>query len=251
MTVFERVRMPSLGGATEWLNPRATRPRSAPGPGRPLQLLDADLHQLAPPGALRPRVVAGVRGRRLDRDRSPHAGVLLRARYRRVRQATEDRGIDYPVALDSDYAIWGAFDNHYWPALYFVDADGIIRDHQFGKGLRAIGARDPAAARDRTRAPLRQRARRGSGGQLGLRRHARNVSRPTCAAIASRRRPRTVGCIDSPMTRVPCCSFQSPASTSVAARVQASGFHGRDGQTRQAGFLTSPDRQKRRPTCLT
>ena len=52
----------------------------------------------------------------------------------RVRQATKERAIDYPVAVDNDYEIWSAFDNHYWPALYFVDADGIIRDHHFGEG---------------------------------------------------------------------------------------------------------------------
>jgi hypothetical protein len=51
-----------------------------------------------------------------------------------VQRATKERGIDYPVALDNDYAIWSAFDNHYWPALYFVDADGMIRDHHFGEG---------------------------------------------------------------------------------------------------------------------
>ena len=52
----------------------------------------------------------------------------------RVRQATMQRAIDYPVAVDSDYAIWDAFANHYWPALYFVDPDGIIRDQHFGEG---------------------------------------------------------------------------------------------------------------------
>ncbi len=51
-----------------------------------------------------------------------------------VRRATKERGIDYPVAADNEYEIWSAFDNHYWPALYFVDADGIIRDHHFGEG---------------------------------------------------------------------------------------------------------------------
>jgi len=51
-----------------------------------------------------------------------------------VRQALTARSIDYPVAVDNDYTIWSAFDNHYWPALYFVDADGIIRDHHFGEG---------------------------------------------------------------------------------------------------------------------
>jgi thiol-disulfide isomerase/thioredoxin len=52
----------------------------------------------------------------------------------RVRHATRERGIDYPVVLDSDYEIWSAFDNHYWPALYFADADGVIRDQHFGEG---------------------------------------------------------------------------------------------------------------------
>jgi hypothetical protein len=42
--------------------------------------------------------------------------------------------IDYPVAQDNDYAVWRAFDNHYWPALYFVDGEGKVRDHHFGEG---------------------------------------------------------------------------------------------------------------------
>jgi hypothetical protein len=52
----------------------------------------------------------------------------------RVRQASAERDIEYPVAVDNDYEIWNAFGNHYWPALYFVDADGIIRDRHFGEG---------------------------------------------------------------------------------------------------------------------
>jgi hypothetical protein len=51
-----------------------------------------------------------------------------------VQQAIEERGIDYPVAIDNDYAIWNAFANHAWPALYFVDAEGRIRDQHFGEG---------------------------------------------------------------------------------------------------------------------
>ena len=51
-----------------------------------------------------------------------------------VRRATKERDIDYPVAVDSDYGVWQAFANHYWPALYFVDRDGIIRDEHFGEG---------------------------------------------------------------------------------------------------------------------
>src|SRR3712207_673656 len=52
----------------------------------------------------------------------------------RVRQATTQRRLDYPVAVDARYAVWDAFANRYWPALYFVDADGTIRDQQFGEG---------------------------------------------------------------------------------------------------------------------
>ncbi|MDQ3895767.1 MAG: thioredoxin, partial [Actinomycetota bacterium] len=52
----------------------------------------------------------------------------------RVQHATKELRIDYPVAVDSGYEIWDAFANHYWPALYFVDADGVIRDHHFGEG---------------------------------------------------------------------------------------------------------------------
>jgi thiol-disulfide isomerase/thioredoxin len=51
-----------------------------------------------------------------------------------VRRATKEREIEYPVALDNDYGIWEAFANHYWPALYFISAEGRIRDTQFGEG---------------------------------------------------------------------------------------------------------------------
>jgi cytochrome c biogenesis protein CcdA/thiol-disulfide isomerase/thioredoxin len=51
-----------------------------------------------------------------------------------VRQAVKDLKIVYPVAIDSNYAIWRAFGNEYWPAQYFVDAEGRIRHHHFGEG---------------------------------------------------------------------------------------------------------------------
>jgi thiol-disulfide isomerase/thioredoxin len=51
-----------------------------------------------------------------------------------VRRAATKRSIGYPIAVDNDYAIWRAFDNHYWPALYFIDAAGVICDHHFGEG---------------------------------------------------------------------------------------------------------------------
>ena len=51
-----------------------------------------------------------------------------------VQKATKDLKVDYPVAIDNDYAIWRAFDNKYWPAHYFIDAEGRIRHHHFGEG---------------------------------------------------------------------------------------------------------------------
>jgi hypothetical protein len=51
-----------------------------------------------------------------------------------VRLAAADMHVDYPVAIDNDYAIWRAFSNMYWPALYFADSRGRIRRHQFGEG---------------------------------------------------------------------------------------------------------------------
>lgn len=71
-----------------------------------------------------------------------------------VRWAVKDTQISYPVAVDNDHAVWRGFDNQYWPALYFVDAQGRVRHHQFGEGsyeqsemiiqqlLREAGARD-------------------------------------------------------------------------------------------------------------
>ena len=71
-----------------------------------------------------------------------------------VRQAAKDMTVEYPIALDSDYAVWRAFNNMYWPAVYIADAEGRIRHHQFGEGqydecewvlqrlLREAGAED-------------------------------------------------------------------------------------------------------------
>jgi thiol-disulfide isomerase/thioredoxin len=51
-----------------------------------------------------------------------------------VRLAVKDLKMDFPIAIDDDYAVWKAFNNEYWPALYFIDEQGRIRDHQFGEG---------------------------------------------------------------------------------------------------------------------
>jgi thiol-disulfide isomerase/thioredoxin len=51
-----------------------------------------------------------------------------------VRWAVKDMGIDYPIAVDNDHAIWRAFKNQYWPALYFIDSQGRVRHQYFGEG---------------------------------------------------------------------------------------------------------------------
>jgi len=48
--------------------------------------------------------------------------------------AAKEQKVDYPIAIDSDYAIWNAFNNQYWPALYFIDAQGRVRHQNFGEG---------------------------------------------------------------------------------------------------------------------
>jgi thiol-disulfide isomerase/thioredoxin len=51
----------------------------------------------------------------------------------KIRAALEEMGVVYPVAVDNGYAVWRAFENNYWPALYFIDAEGKIRHHRFGE----------------------------------------------------------------------------------------------------------------------
>jgi thiol-disulfide isomerase/thioredoxin len=58
-----------------------------------------------------------------------------------VQWAAKNLRVDYPIAIDSDHAVWRAFSNQYWPALYFIDAEGRIRHHQFGEGEYAQSER--------------------------------------------------------------------------------------------------------------
>jgi thiol-disulfide isomerase/thioredoxin len=134
MTTFEPRTMPSLGGATGWVN---SAPLSAAGLRGRVVLVD--FWTLTCINWLRTEPYVRVWSQAYQGDGLVVVGVhtpefSFEHEIHRVRQAAQDRSIDYPVAVDSDYAIWTAFDNHYWPALYFVDADGVIRDHQFGEG---------------------------------------------------------------------------------------------------------------------
>jgi thiol-disulfide isomerase/thioredoxin len=134
MTVFGRTHMPSLGGAVEWLNSEPLDPAGLRG-----RVVVVNFWTLTCINWLRtePYVRAWSSAYRDDGlivigAHTPE--FLFEHTVERVRQAMRARGIDYPVAVDNGYEVWRAFDNHYWPALYFVDAEGIIRDHHFGEG---------------------------------------------------------------------------------------------------------------------
>jgi thiol-disulfide isomerase/thioredoxin len=134
MTVFDRPRMPSLGGANGWLNSEPLGPAELHG-----HAVLVDFWTLTCINWLRTQPYVRAWSQRYRDDGLVVIGVhtpefSFEHEIAGVRQATKERGIDYPVAVDNDYEIWTAFDNHYWPALYFVDADGIIRDHHFGEG---------------------------------------------------------------------------------------------------------------------
>jgi len=126
--------MPALSGATEWLNSPPLTPAGLRGR---VVLVDfwtytcinwLRTHPYVQAWADKYRdqglVVIGVHSPEFEFERNGH----------NVRQAVTDLQVDYPVAVDSDHAVWRAFGNSYWPALYFVDSRGRIRAHQFGEG---------------------------------------------------------------------------------------------------------------------
>jgi thiol-disulfide isomerase/thioredoxin len=127
-------RMPSLEGATEWLNSPPLTAAELRGKVVLVQFWTYTcinwLRTLAYVRAWAEKyqqhglVVIGVHTPEFDFEHD----------LDNVRRAVTDLGVDYPVVVDNDYAIWSAFDNHYWPALYFVDAQGQIRHHRFGEG---------------------------------------------------------------------------------------------------------------------
>ena len=128
------VHMPSLDGATGWLNSEPLGPAELRG-----HVVLVDFWTLTCINWLRTEPYVRAWSQAYRDDGLIVIGVhtpefSFEHEIDRVRQATKEREIDYPVAVDNDYAVWSAFDNHYWPALYFVDEDGIIRDHHFGEG---------------------------------------------------------------------------------------------------------------------
>ena len=101
------------------------------------------MHQLPARHAVRECLVSPLQGFRARRARCALAGVRVREGHReRARGGREVRPRSIPIALDSDLAIWKAFNNKFWPAHYFVDAKGQIRGHHFGEGKYAKSERE-------------------------------------------------------------------------------------------------------------
>jgi len=130
----ERVHMPSLVGAVEWINSAPLRPADLRG-----HVVLVDFWTFTCINWLRTEPYIRAWSRAYRNDGLIVIGVhtpefSFEHDIDRVQLATKERAIDYPVAVDNDYEIWRAFDNHYWPALYFVDAEGLIRDQHFGEG---------------------------------------------------------------------------------------------------------------------
>ncbi|MDR6695369.1 cytochrome c biogenesis protein DipZ [Stenotrophomonas sp. 1337] len=126
--------LPTLDGATGWLN---SPPLSREQLHGKVVLIDfwtyscinclramPFVHEWAQRYRDHGLVVIGVHTPEFAFERDP----------RNVMKAVQQLKVEYPVALDNQYAIWRAFNNRYWPAHYFVDAQGNIRGHQFGEG---------------------------------------------------------------------------------------------------------------------
>jgi cytochrome c biogenesis protein CcdA/thiol-disulfide isomerase/thioredoxin len=127
-------KLPSLGGAVEWLNSAPLTAEQLKGKVvlvdfwtyscinclRSLPYTKAWAEKYRDQGL----VVIGVHAPEFAFERN----------LNNVRKAVKDQGITFPVAVDNNYAIWRAFNNQYWPAHYFIDAKGQIRHHHFGEG---------------------------------------------------------------------------------------------------------------------
>lgn len=126
--------MPSLSGAVQWLN---SPPLTAQALRGKVVLLDVWTYSCINCLRTLPYVKAWAKK---YRDQGlvvigVHAPEFAFERnVDNVKKAIHDLGIDYPVAIDNNYAIWRALNNQYWPAHYFVDAQGRIRYHHYGEG---------------------------------------------------------------------------------------------------------------------
>lgn len=130
----DRPLMDALGGATEWLN---SAPLTASALRGKVVLVDFWTYDCI--NCQRSLPYVNQWAKKYEKDGLVVIGVhtpeyAYEKRVGNVRRAVTAMDISYPVAIDNDYAIWRAFDNHYWPAHYFIDAKGQVRFTHFGEG---------------------------------------------------------------------------------------------------------------------
>jgi thiol-disulfide isomerase/thioredoxin len=126
--------LPSLSGATQWLNSQPLTPAGLRG-----KVVLVDFWTYTCVNWL--RTLPYVRA--WDQKYRSQGLVVIGAHtpefpfegdIDNVRWAAKEMDVNYPIAVDTKYAVWRAFDNNYWPAAYIADADGRIRYHHFGEG---------------------------------------------------------------------------------------------------------------------
>ena len=126
--------MPSLGGATGWLN---SQPLTAAGLRGKVVLIDVWTYTCI--NWLRTLPYVRAWAEKYKNNGLVVIGVhspefAFEKNVDNVRRAAQEMKVNHPIAIDSNFAIWRALNNQYWPALYFVDAQGRIRHHHFGEG---------------------------------------------------------------------------------------------------------------------
>jgi cytochrome c biogenesis protein CcdA/thiol-disulfide isomerase/thioredoxin len=126
--------LPPLTGVTEWLNSPPLTPEALRG-----KVVLVDFWTYSCINCLRAIPYVRAWSEKYKDQGLVVIGVhapefAFEKNIRNVRAAVGDLKIDYPVAIDNDYAVWRAFNNHYWPAHYFIDAEGRTRHHHFGEG---------------------------------------------------------------------------------------------------------------------
>jgi hypothetical protein len=139
--MVERLHMPPFAGAVEWLGSEPLGPAELRG-----HVILVNFWTLTCINWLRQEPYVRAWSQTYRDDGLVVIGVHtpefpFEHEIDRIRSAIREREIDYPVAVDNHYDVWNAFDNHYWPALYFIDKEGIIRDQQFGEGRYAESER--------------------------------------------------------------------------------------------------------------
>jgi thiol-disulfide isomerase/thioredoxin len=125
---------PSLAGAVEWLNSPPLSPESLKG-----KVVLIDFWTYSCINCLRAIPYVRAWAEKYKDKGLVVIGVhtpefAFERKVSNIKAAIASLKIDYPIAVDNEYGIWRAFNNEYWPAHYFIDAQGRIRHHHFGEG---------------------------------------------------------------------------------------------------------------------